>query len=69
MPQFYRDLGMPEVERLAKAAARARGMQDDTMVPETGYANSEMIPGWWKYQDAALNYIAMRDADKMLSCG
>lgn len=60
--EFYRDYGMPEVERLAKAIAAKHGCGPDTLVPEAGYANSRSIPAWWKFQEFALNYIAIRDA-------
>lgn len=63
MVGFYRDYKIPEVERLARAIAAKRGWRPDDLVPESGYANSDSIPAWWKFQDDALNYIAMRDAD------
>ena len=63
MREFYRDFRVPEVEKLAKAAARAHGYADDAVVPETGYDNSRAVPAWWKFQSDALTYIAMRNAD------
>lgn len=62
--EFYSDWKMPEVERLARAVAKRHGHAPDTLVRETGYLNSRMIPSWWKFQEIALAYIAMRDADK-----
>lgn len=63
MNYFYRDFGMPPVERLARAIAQKRGIKPDDLVPETGYSNARTIPAWWKFQDTALNYLAMREAE------
>lgn len=63
MNDVYRDFGMPPVERLARAIAKKRGYGSDDLVPETGYSNARAVPAWWKFQDAALDYLAMREAE------
>jgi hypothetical protein len=62
MPEFYRDLGKPEIERLARAICLKRGIDPDQMIPESGYPGCASIPAWWKYQDRALDFIAMTEA-------
>jgi len=58
---FYRDFGVPEVEQLARAIARKRGFPDGMFVPESGYPSSRGIPVWWKFQETAQDYLAMRE--------
>lgn len=62
MSQFYRDLGRPDVEKLARAICTERGFDPDEHVRETGYDSAALIPCWWKYQDSALDFIAMTKA-------
>jgi len=61
MARFYRDFGIPEVERLARACSEARGVDPDKPTQETGYDEST-IPHWWFYQDQALSFLAMMGA-------
>jgi hypothetical protein len=61
MARFYRDFGIPEVERLARACSEARGIDPDKPTQETGYDEST-IPHWWFYQDHALSFLAMMEA-------
>lgn len=63
-PEFYKDLEMPEVTRLARAICRARGSNPDLQVPETGYTDARFIPYWWKFQDSALDFLACWDEMK-----
>lgn len=65
--RFYRDYGIAEVERLARAICFYQGRNPDSMVAETGYRDSAMMPLWWRYQEDALKYIAMREADRQSS--
>lgn len=62
MAQYYRDYKLPEVERLARAVAIYQGRDPDSLVPETGYSDAHLMPLWWRYQEDALKFIAMRDA-------
>lgn len=61
MARFYRDRGIPEVERLARACCIARGHDPDEQTRETGY-DETTIPRWWFYQDQAQDFFAMMAA-------
>jgi len=56
---FYKNLGDPDIERLARAIVRKRGYDPELLINETGYPDSPKIPIWWKYQDDALAFLAM----------
>jgi hypothetical protein len=60
--RYYRDMGRPDVECLARAICVERGVDPDGLVPETGYSDTAMIPLWRKYQDQALEFLAMSKA-------
>lgn len=61
MARFYRDRGIPEVTRLARAYCRYWGLDPDEPVQETGY-DETTIPRWWRHQDAASSFLAMMAA-------
>lgn len=62
--RYHKDYGDPEIKLLARAICKKFGLNPDLLEPETGYPDSALMPAWWRYQDDALKYIAMRDADK-----
>lgn len=62
MAVFYRDLGRPDVEHFARAICRERGLDPDEMVQESGYSKTVTVPCWLKYQDPALDFVAMLKA-------
>jgi hypothetical protein len=64
MIKFGRDYGRPDVEKLARAICKERGFPPDTLVRDNGYADSAMVPMWWRFQDDAINFIAMKKADE-----
>lgn len=61
-PEFYRDFGRPDVERLSRAVCIEQNLNPDDLVAETGYSASSLVPRWWKYQFDALKFIAMTKA-------
>ena len=42
--RYYHDFGIPEIERFARAVALYQGLDPDSMVPETGYKDAELMP-------------------------
>jgi len=57
MVQFYRDWGIPDVQRYARAICAARGLHPDRQVKDSGYDGAPEIPVWWQHQGTALDFL------------
>ena len=56
--QFYRDLGIPEVEQLARFICRDEGRDPDAQVADNGYDDAPVVPLWWKFQEKARTFLS-----------
>lgn len=56
--QFYHDYRDPDVERLARAICAARGLDPDEWVRDNGYADTAIIPRWFREQQFAKDFIS-----------